>query len=65
MNLEIDTDNKAYSTIEFTTGQMFFVEDTAKEIRKMFAGMFLHADEVWIDRQKELVRVLFFFRMSV
>ena len=65
LNLEIDTDNKAYSTIEFTTGQMFFVEDTVKEIRKMFAGMFLHADEMWIDRQKELVRVLFFFRMSV
>lgn len=65
LNLEIDTDNKVYSTIAFTTGQIFFVEDMAMEIRKMFASMFLHADEVWIDRQKELVRVLFFFQMSV
>lgn len=64
LNIEIDTDDKKYSTIEFTMEQLYLTENVPKEICLMLGMMFAWADETWIDRKGEMISFLFFFYIN-
>lgn len=64
LNIEIDTDNKNYSTIEFTMEQLYLIEGMPKEVCLMLGMMFVWADEAWVDRKGNMISLLFFFHVN-
>lgn len=64
LNIEIDTENKNYSTIEFTMEQIYLIDSVPKKVCLMLGMMFAWADETWVDRKGDMISFLFFFRVN-
>lgn len=64
LNIEIDTDNEKYSTIEFTMEQIYLINSVPKEVCIMLGMMFAWADETWVDRKGNMISFLFFFHIN-
>lgn len=64
LNVEINTENPYHSTIEFQTTNFYLVKDVGKEYHTLAGMLFGHADDVWIDKKENLIRIIFFFQIN-
>lgn len=64
LNVEINTENPYHSTIEFTTDNFYLVKDVPQEYHAFVATLFMYADDVWIDKKENLIRMIFFFQVN-
>lgn len=64
LNVEISTENPYHATIEFETNNFYLIKDVPKEYHILTGMLFAHADDVWIDKEKNLIRIIFFFQVN-
>lgn len=64
LNVEISTENPYHATIEFETNNFYLIKDIPKEYHILTGMLFAHADDVWIDKEKNLIRIIFFFQVN-
>ena len=64
LNVEINTENPYHATIEFETNNLYLVKDVSREYHVLTGMLFAHADDVWIDKKENLIRIIFFFQIN-
>lgn len=64
LNVEIDTDNKKYFTIELSSGQIILLKEVGQSARDTIGMLFSTADESWVDGNADGVKLTFFYEVN-
>ena len=46
------------------SNNFYLVKDVSREYHVLTGMLFAHADDVWIDKKENLIRIIFFFQIN-